>query len=121
MDAVFTAGSSKTGLIHVLKSAASARITTVMIDEMDTATQEIASPSGVFASFFASFMAFTATGTFRFIILPVMKVRYVEEPRIGVICFSESEIATDVLTESSSYNLFDPDDDMGEDNFQSDR
>ena len=44
-----------------------------------------------------------------------------EEPRIGVIRFSESEIATDVLTESSSYNLFDPDDDMGEDNFQSDR
>ena len=43
-----------------------------------------------------------------------------EEPRIGVIRFSESEIATDVLTESS-YNLFDPDDDMGEDNFQSDR
>lgn len=42
-----------------------------------------------------------------------------EEPRIGVIRFSESEIATDVLTES--YNSFDPDDDMGEDNFQSDR
>ena len=44
-----------------------------------------------------------------------------EEPRIGVIRFSESEIATDVLTESTPYNLFDSDDDMGEDNFQSDR
>ena len=38
-----------------------------------------------------------------------------EEPRIGVIRFSESEIATDVLTESPPYDLFDSDDDKGND------
>ena len=42
-----TAGSSKTGLIHVLNSAASARMTTVIMEDTDTATQEIASPLGV--------------------------------------------------------------------------
>ena len=84
MDAVFTLGSSNTGLIHVLSRAASARMITVMIELTATATDEIASPSGVLGSFLVIFIALTATGSLRFIILPVINVRYDEAPRIGV-------------------------------------
>ena len=75
LEAVLTAGSSNTGLIHALSKAAIARITTVIIEHTATATEEIASPSGVLGSFFVSFIAFTAQGSFKFIMLPVINVR----------------------------------------------
>ena len=75
MEAVFTLGSSNTGLIHALRSAARARMTTVIMELTATATEAIASPSGVLASFLESFMALIATGSLRFIMLPVIKVK----------------------------------------------
>ena len=83
-EAVLTAGSSNIGLIHVLRSAASARRTTVIIEHTATATEAIASPAGVLGSFLVIFMALTAHGTLRFIMLPVINVRYDAEPSIGV-------------------------------------
>ena len=55
MEAVFTLGSSKTGLIQALNKAARARRKMVMMELTATATEEIASPAGVLGSFFASF------------------------------------------------------------------
>ena len=75
MDAVLTEGSSKIGLIHALRIAASARINIVIMEHTATATEEIAYPSGVLGSFLASFIALTAQGNFRFIMFPVIKVR----------------------------------------------
>lgn len=51
MEAVFTLGSSKTGLIQALNKAARARMTMVMMELTATATEEIASPAGVLGSF----------------------------------------------------------------------
>ena len=70
-----TAGSSNTGLIQVLNSAAKARMTTVTSELTATPTEATASPSGVLGSLRASFMALTAQGSLRFIMLPVIKVR----------------------------------------------
>ena len=47
----------------------------VIIEHTETATEAIASPSGVLGSFLASFMALTAHGNFKFIILPVIKAK----------------------------------------------
>ena len=79
-----TAGSSNTGLIHAASSAASARMTTVMIELAATPIAATTSPSGVFASLPASLSALTAQGSLRFMMLPVMKPRYAEQPMIGV-------------------------------------
>lgn len=84
MDAVFTCGISNTNWILELSSAASARIATVIIEETDTATDAMASPSGVFCSVSDNLIALIAHGSFRFMIFPVRNVRYVELPRIGV-------------------------------------
>lgn len=52
----------------------------------DTATPMVAtaSPSSVPEAVSDMIWAFTTTGTFRFMTLPVRKVIYAEEPRIGV-------------------------------------
>ena len=55
-----------------------------MREETATATEAMASPSGVLGCFLVRFMAFAATGSFRFMMLPVMNARYAEQPRMGV-------------------------------------
>ena len=70
-----TAGSSNTGLMKEAHTAASVRMATVIREETATATEAMASPSGVLGCFLVRFMAFAATGSFRFMMLPVMKAR----------------------------------------------
>ena len=71
------------GLMKEISKAASVRMTTVMMELAATPMEATTSPSGVLASLPLSFSALTAQGSFRFMILPVMKPREEEAPIRG--------------------------------------